>query len=164
MNTNHCQGWRLWQLIGLLLAWCASGCATVSLDECQTCVRRGLASRVGYDVGPARCPDEVAVPPFVSFDDGLSEDEAIALALWNNPDLHTSLARLGIARGDLVQAGLLTNPQFNFLFPGGTKQLEWVLFIPVETLILRRMRVEISEQDYHQVAQDLVQSGLNVAR
>ncbi len=127
-------------------------------------MRRELIGRVGYDVGPGRCADDVALPAFVSLDDGLSEDDAIALALWNNADLHTSLARLGIARGDLVQAGLLTNPQFNFLFPGSTKQLEWTLFIPVEALLLRGKRIEISEQDYHQVANELVQNGLNVAR
>ncbi len=164
MDTNRRQGWRLRQLLGLLLACCVSGCATVSLDECHTCVRRELTGRVGYDMGPGRCSDNVAIPPFVTFDDGLSEDESNAIALWNNPDLQTSLARLGIARGDLVQAGLLTNPQFNFLFPGGTKQLEWTLFIPVEALLLRGKRIEISEQDYHQVANELVQFGLNVAR
>lgn len=164
LDVNRCQGWRLRQLTGLLLACCVSGCAAVSLDECHICVRRELTGRVGYDVGPARCPDDVALPSFVSFDDGLSEDEAIALALWNNPDLHASLARLGIARGDLVQAGLLTNPQFNFLFPGGSKQLEWTLFIPLEALIVRGQRIEISEHDYHQVANELVQNGLNVAR
>jgi cobalt-zinc-cadmium efflux system outer membrane protein len=164
IDPNRRQEWRLRQLFGLLLAWCVSGCATVSLDECHQCVRRELTGRVGYDVGPGRCADDVAIPPFVSLDDGLSEDEAIALALWNNPDLHTSLARLGIARGDLVQAGLLTNPQFNFLFPGGSKQLEWTLNIPIEALLVRGRRIEIAEQDYHQVANELVQNGLNVAR
>ena len=50
------------------------------------------------------------LPADVSIDDGLTETEAIAIALWNNSGFQESLADLGIARADLVQAGLLRNP------------------------------------------------------
>lgn len=98
-------------------------------------------------------------------EDGLTDEEAIAMALWNNRDFLSTLANLGIARGDLVQAGLLTNPQLNLLFPPmGTKQLEWTLYMPIEAIILRKHRVEIAERDFQRVCHELVQNGLNVAR
>ncbi|MEZ6049423.1 MAG: hypothetical protein R3C11_28350 [Planctomycetaceae bacterium] len=81
---------------------------------------------------------EVLIPPGVNLQDGLTEDEAVAVALWNNQTFLATLSNLGIARGDLVQAGLLTNPQLNLLFPPiGTKQLEWTLYAPLEALILQ---------------------------
>ncbi|MEZ5941804.1 MAG: TolC family protein [Planctomycetaceae bacterium] len=116
-------------------------------------------------IAPNPCPGEVLIPPGVVLDDGLTEDEAVALALWNNRNFLSTLSNLGIARGDLVQAGLLTNPQLNLLFPPiGSKQLEWTVFLPIEAAILRRRRVEIAERDFQRICNELVQNGLNVAR
>ena len=42
----------------------------------------------------------------------LTRDEAIQVALLNNPSLQAIYERLGIAQADLVQAGLLANPVF----------------------------------------------------
>ncbi|MCA8990240.1 MAG: hypothetical protein KDA78_21510, partial [Planctomycetaceae bacterium] len=117
-----------------------------------------------HSVAPQSCPGEISFPPCVVLEDGLTEEEAIAMALWNNRDFLSTLANLGIARGDLVQAGLLTNPQLNLLFPPmGTKQLEWTLYMPIEAIILRKHRVEIAERDFQRVCHELVQNGLNVA-
>lgn len=43
----------------------------------------------------------------------LSADAAIRIALLNNRDLRAELRDLGVARGALVQAGLLPNPNFD---------------------------------------------------
>ncbi len=43
-------------------------------------------------------------------EDGLSRENALALALLNNRALKASFQELGIAKADLVQAGLLKNP------------------------------------------------------
>lgn len=45
----------------------------------------------------------------------LSPRAAVQIALLNNPELKASLESLGIARADLVQAGLLQNPLFTGL-------------------------------------------------
>lgn len=47
---------------------------------------------------------------------GISRDEAIAMALANNPDLQADFENLGIAQADLAQAGLYTNPTINSVF------------------------------------------------
>jgi cobalt-zinc-cadmium efflux system outer membrane protein len=47
---------------------------------------------------------------------GLSRDEAVQTALMNNPALQADFAKLGIAKADLIQAGLYTNPTTNNVF------------------------------------------------
>ncbi|QDT66634.1 TolC family protein [Calycomorphotria hydatis] len=153
---------------------CLVACSAITLIAgCKTpqaCCDRGhvkleLENRTSQTLPPSSCPGEILFPPFVTLDDGLTEDEAIATALWNNRDFHATLANLGIARGDLVQAGLLTNPQLNLLFPPiGSKQLEWTLYTPLEAIILRRTRIEIAERDLQRICNELIQYGLNVAR
>ena len=61
------------------------------------------------------------LPPDASIDDGLTSQEAVAIALWNSPSFQATLADLGIARADLVEAGLLRNPVFSLLFPVGSQ-------------------------------------------
>ncbi len=45
----------------------------------------------------------------------LSRDEAVRFALMNNPSLQSDFQKLGIAKADLVQAGLFRNPSVNSL-------------------------------------------------
>ncbi|MBI2775194.1 TolC family protein [Candidatus Dependentiae bacterium] len=47
---------------------------------------------------------------------GLSRNEAVKTALMNNPSLQADFAKLGIAKADLIQAGLYTNPQTQNVF------------------------------------------------
>lgn len=105
-----------------------------------------------------------ALPSAVTLSDGVTEDEAVALALWNNPLLQENLSKLGLARGDLAQAGLLSNPTFSILFPLGPKQLEFAATFPLEALWLRPQRVAIARLDAERIADGLVQNGLDLAR
>lgn len=78
--------------------------------------------------------------------DKLSKDEAVQIALLNNRTLQAHLAELGIAYGDLIEAGLLKNPVLDFLYrkssePDTVANLEWSVtldFINILTLPLRR--------------------------
>ena len=74
------------------------------------------------------------LPPGASIDDGLTTQEAVAIALWNSPSFQATLADLGVARADLAEAGLLRNPIFSLLFPSDPKQLEWTLQFPFDAL------------------------------
>ncbi len=47
---------------------------------------------------------------------GLTRNDAVSIALQNNPDLQADFQNLGIAKADLVQAGLYTNPHINSVF------------------------------------------------
>lgn len=104
------------------------------------------------------------LPPHVELADGLNEDEAVALALWNNAAFQENLSKLGLARGDLAQAGLLANPTFSILFPWGPKQLEFVAGVPLEAIWLRPRRVALAKLDAERVAAGLLQHGLDLVR
>ena len=52
--------------------------------------------------------------------DELTVDEAVAIAVANNPRLQATLAELGIARADLIEASTISNPllEVELRFPG----------------------------------------------
>ena len=49
----------------------------------------------------------------------LNADRAVQVALLNNRELQARFEEIGIAQADVIQAGLITNPNFsaNFRFP-----------------------------------------------
>jgi cobalt-zinc-cadmium efflux system outer membrane protein len=102
------------------------------------------------------------MPPDTSLDDGLTSQEAVAIALWNSPSFQATLADLGVARADLVEAGLLRNPIFSLLFPVGPKQLEWTLQFPVDALWQRPRRVAMARLNAQAVGERLVWDALSL--
>jgi cobalt-zinc-cadmium efflux system outer membrane protein len=110
------------------------------------------------------CPRTHLIPPGVSLEDGVDEDEAIATALSNNSAFQAILTQRGMAQGDLVQAGLLTNPNLQNFIPVSVKQWEWTLYAPLEPLLLRPYRVAAAEREVQRVANAVVQNGLDLVR
>ncbi len=155
--------WKPWWAAGALLMACAllGGCASRLHDARE--VSAELERRTGQSLGETKA-GEPAWPPRVSFSDGLSEDELVTLALWNNAAFRETLADLGLSRADLAQAGMLPNPSLWMVFPVGAKPLELLLRYPLEAFWLRSRRVESAELDVQRTAQRLVQSGLDVIR
>ena len=127
-------------------------------------VSRDVLDRTGHDLGPTKSVCDFVIPELVDWDDGLSEEEAIALGLWNNPAYQELLADLRITRADIIQAAQLRNPQVTTMFPLGPKQWEFALMVPLDVLWLRPIRVSAAELESHRVAERLVQDGLDVVR
>jgi cobalt-zinc-cadmium efflux system outer membrane protein len=140
-------------LLALMTAGCASH-ATVATPA-------DVVRKTGV---PARPPDATGtlMPPGVAIGDGLTPDEAVAIALWNNPDFQVQLANLGFARADLVEAGLLQNPVLALLFPWGPKQLEATIRWPLEALWQRPKRIAAANLSAQSIAAGLEQDGLTL--
>ena len=85
----------------------------------------GILGRTGSAVHPDT-PEarSSSLPPGVNLDQPLSPDDAVGIAIWNNPQLRADLATLGLAEADLVDAGLLRNPRLDMLMPVGAKPPE----------------------------------------
>jgi cobalt-zinc-cadmium efflux system outer membrane protein len=109
-----------------------------------------------------RLDRQEALPPDVNLGDGLTQEEAVAIALWNSPPFQATLVDLGIARADLVEAGLLRNPVFSLLFPVGPKQLELTLQYPFEVLWQRPARVNAARLNASAIAERLVWDALSL--
>lgn len=120
--------------------------------------------RFGHPAKSKTDPAVFELPPGIELAQGLTVDQAVAVALWNNPAFQAALADLGIARSEVIRAGELTNPTLSMLFPVGPKQLEFVSKFPTEAIWLRPRRVEIAEKDAAVVANRLEESGLELIR
>ena len=143
------------RLSPLLLVLLLGGCATAPPPAPELSAQLAVTKRQATDTA-------VSIPPGVSLADGLAPDEAVAIALWNNPDFRVQLTELGFARADLLEAGLLRNPVLSLLFPLGPKQFEGTLRLPIEALWERPRRVAAARLALTRVAAGLEQYGLNL--
>ncbi len=126
-------------------------------------VSDAIADRAGAATGDEDRLEQTA-PDAVTLSDGVTEDEAVAMALWNNATLHATLEDLGFARADLYQAGALPNPTLSMFLPLGPKQLEFTLAWAFDWLWGRPYRVAAASLDMERVAEELVARGVEVAR
>lgn len=147
----------------IALAVILSGCTSRS-SQVSTQVSKRIEDRAGHGLNPNSQSSAFAVPPGVTLADGLSEDEAVAVALWNNAAFQADLTALGFARSDLIEAGQLRNPMLTLLLPWGPKQLEFTASLPLEVFWQRPRRVAAAKVDLERVAESLVQTGLNLVR
>ena len=152
---------RLRKLIAtlpLLLAQlaCASGGATTTIDT----VSAGIADRAAVD--PRSWPQRArgSLPPDVATADGLTLQEAVGIALWNNLAFQLTLTDLGVARAEVLDAGLLRNPILSILFPWGPKQLEATANWAVDSIWQRPRRLAAANLDLEAVGSRLVQDGI----
>jgi outer membrane protein TolC len=94
-----------------------SGCAGFSRDGGLDAVSALTSERIGQPValskpGADTAQAENTVTQLLG--KPLTPDSAVQVALLNNRSLRASLAQLGIAEADLVQAGRIHNPSFSF--------------------------------------------------
>lgn len=108
---------RLLPICALLL----SACSTFSPDGGLDAVRQQTANRLGQEtaqqVQRQASPDDTSSVPSTVQDllrQPLGVEQAVHLALLNNPSLQASYQELKISEAYLVQAGRLPNPGFSF--------------------------------------------------
>ena len=100
-------------LVALVTALFA-GCARVNPAPDFARADHLIQASTGLPTVAASGVEEAEVRSALS--DGLSLDEALRLALLNNRQLQSQFLTIGIAKADLTQAGLLTNPSLSLLF------------------------------------------------
>lgn len=144
--------------VAVALSACAS-CATTGQAPDRGTLDAAISARARSGI---RVDGNAPMPPDASLDDGLTSQEAVAIALWNSPSFQATLADLGIARADLVDAGLLRNPVFSLLFPVGPKQLEWTLQFPFDALWQRPRRIAVARLNAQAVGERLVWDALTL--
>lgn len=150
----------------------APGCSDAARRFDRDFVSKGIEERTGHGLRPPPTEGEDAdgkasglppIPPTVDLSDGLSEDEAVEIALWRNAELGAQLEELGVARADLLQAGLLRNPTFEILFPIGKKELEMTAGLPLELGGQIFFRKKAAAFDLEATARRLIHAGVDLA-
>jgi outer membrane protein, heavy metal efflux system len=127
-------------------------------------VSKDVEGRTGHPLHPGTKTTTLMLPEGVSLKDGVTEDEAVAIALWNNPSLQAELTALGLARADVIQAGLLANPQLTMIFPFSFRILEAVANWPIEAFWQRPRRVAAAKLEQERVGETLVGRALDLVR
>jgi outer membrane protein TolC len=100
-----------------MAALCLGGCASFSADGGLGAVSALTQPRIGHGLLAQRSAadqQQAATRTAALLAAPLTADGAVELALLNHPGLQASLAGLGIAEADRVQAGRLRNPVLSF--------------------------------------------------
>lgn len=146
----------------------AAGCATVEpkqdYQRARTLVGEGTGIGTLYD--PAT-EDQVAEEVHTRLENGLTIDEAVEVALLNNRALQAIFQDIGMARADVVQAGLLTNPSLSMLiqFPegGGRSKLDFGIAQQIADLWQIPQRQKIAQADLEATVLRVAQQAVDLA-
>jgi cobalt-zinc-cadmium efflux system outer membrane protein len=145
----------------LLLA--AAGCGATAGREFEAALGEDVA-RVEVDLHerlgdplevPSPLDDEVALETRARelLDDGISRSDAARIALLHDHRVRGLLEDLGIARAELVQAGLFSNPTLSleaWVLPEGV-DVEGGFSKPLVDLWFRGLRIELAEAERERV-------------
>src|SRR5262245_7272783 len=110
VKTRSCPA--LWLLLFLIPA-----CATyqpMPLDQTTVAARLATPSTEAIQVQAKGIQHPVLKPIEFEFRNGLSPDEAAILAVIANPKLRATRDQRKLAAAQLLQAGILPNPQFSY--------------------------------------------------
>jgi outer membrane protein TolC len=146
-RTRH-RLYRMRRLAVLLIVLASSGCATLSTDGGFGPVATNVRERTGAEPRWMRSDDDAAsVRKLVDerIARPLTADDAVQIALVNNPGLQASYAELGIAEADLVRAGRLPNPKFSFsrIANSASVEIERKLVVDIVGILLAPLTIQL---------------------
>jgi outer membrane protein TolC len=128
-----------------------AGCASFSPDGGLNAVSDLTTERIGQPVHfQADADSSATVTRLLAAP--LTPDSAVQIALLNNRALQASLAELGIAEADLVQAGRMRNPGFSFgrMRGGDDVEIERSIGFDLIGLLTIPLRSEIEGRRFEQ--------------
>jgi len=155
-------------VLAVLSAALLGGCASFSEDGGFDAIQFATQSRLQKDVAWAR--DDASRSQSQSRIDALlakplSADDAVQIALLNNPGLQAAFNTLGVAEADWVAAQRLPNPGFSIGRMTRGSEVEWErsLHLNLAALLTMPMRAGIEQRLFEQTRRALVLDVLRLA-
>lgn len=153
---------------GVLAATLLAGCASLSPDGGFDSVRTMVGERSTAEPQWIRNDQEAsqAQATVAKLLTGpLTAENAVQIALLNNPGLQATYADLGIAEADLVQAGRLRNPGFSY---GRARradeiEIERAFLIDVLWLVTMPLRTQLEQRRFEMTKTRVAAQVLQVA-
>ena len=127
MPIQSLRSMRLTPIVTGLSIFILSGCATFSKDGGLADISAITKERTGQPVQRVNTDSDAAAADVAvagMLGKPLTPDSAVQIALVNNKGLQASLAEIGVAESDLVQAGRMRNPGFSFGRMRGGEDIE----------------------------------------
>ncbi len=153
---------------GVALTLLLGGCATFSKDGGFDSVAQLSEARLGKTVKPVRNSDDakavdVSIKNLLA--KPLNAGGAVQIALLNNRGLQAGYAELGIAEADLVQAGRLQNPRFDFkhITQGADTIIERTFTMSLVNLIMLPQASRLERQRFEAVKLQVANQVLRLA-
>lgn len=145
-----------------------AGCATLSEDGRFSSVEKAVQERTGAETRWVRSDEEAnTVRSRVKelLGKPLGPQEAVQVALLNNPGLQAGYADVGVAEADLVQASRWRGPTFSYarLRRGDDIERERSVFFDVLGLITIPLSVRVEEKRLASAQNRAAAEGLRVA-
>lgn len=154
--------------LALLAALLVAGCVSTGRDGGFADVSDAVSSRTNVQTKWLRSDDEAnatreRVKALLA--KPLSADEAVQIALLNNPGLQASYAELGVAGGDLLSAGVLPNPHLSYMSTSNAhgSTIETVLSFNLLSLITVPMALQAQRQRFERTKLEAATEALRVA-
>lgn len=151
----HCFRSQALMLVIMLEAVLA-GCATVDPRADYLRAAELIGERTGKSaVFDPQTDEAVAARITALLQDGLSVDGAVQVGLLNNRALQAAFLDIGVARADLVQAGLFTNPSLALAFRlpegGGVTNFTFSLAQQIADLWQIPLKKQVAEEELTRV-------------
>ncbi|MEO8103592.1 MAG: TolC family protein [Betaproteobacteria bacterium] len=156
------------RLVTILLLLGLAGCTTFSPDGGFASVQQTIQDRIGKELRWARSDadrEANAMRVRELLQKPLAIDDAVQIALLNNPGLQAAFAELGVSEADLVQAGRLSNPHLTLLRVrhDDDYKIEQVLTFNVFSLITLPMATEMERRRFESVQRAVAVEVLRLA-
>ena len=145
------------------------GCANFSEDRGFGLTQQTAKERLGRDAIWIRSEsdaDSVRQKVAALLAQPLSADDAVQIALYNNPGLQATYAELGISESDLVSSGRIDNPRFSFLRAldlNRESKIEGILSFGVMSLITLPLRMEAAGRRFESTKRGVTAEMLRTA-
>ncbi len=154
--------WGTLTVVGL------TGCVPVKPQADYRRAAEVISQRTGStDVYEPDTNDQVQSRIDQLLTDGLTVDEAVSIALLNNRDLQAAFATIGASRADVVQSGLLSNPEFSLMarFPegGGRSNIETGFAQQIVDFWQIPVRKKLAEAELEATILDVARQAVNLA-
>lgn len=140
---------RLFVAVFSLFPLLMEGCAAIPSDD-DRAVGADAMRRVGLRDNLLESPDVSREWVRERLRSTITEDDAVRIALLNNPRVVAQFARLGVERSRMIQAGLMKNPVFSGnskSFSIGT-ETEFALAQPFLDIFTQATRVAAADAEF----------------
>lgn len=170
LRTCKLLKYRCALMVAAILTTCPATAQPHSAQAAATDVQNVIAQRTGYSIAPSgnsQADQSVSWCIAQMLTGKVSKDEAVQIALLNNRNLQAQLAEIGIANGDLIDAGLLKNPILDLLYrkssePDSVANVEFNVTLDFLDILTLPMRRNVAASEFEETKLNIAHEVLNL--